>query len=304
MSTAAQDPVDVGIELGGTKVVVGASRGGNSLTDRLRIDTREPDQTLADVRAALRRIAGTADVAAVGIGTFGPVDLRPGSASFGTITNTPKPLWSGVDVFAGILMDLEGRPAAIDTDVNAALIGEHVWGAADTDTAAYLTIGTGIGGGIWANGGLVRGSNHPEVGHVAVRRHPDDEFPGSCPYHGACLEGMASGTALAARFGTRAEDMDANTAEQARNLAAFYVADGIVTMCSVVPVETVVIGGGVAHMGGFHDGVRRAVAAIAAGYPPVPFDEAGPTIVAPALGNDAGVLGAIELARRVRSGSP
>lgn len=294
-------PLDIGIELGGTKVVVAASPGDGHLVDRTRIDTRSPDETLPEVAATVRSLMMGADDVAIGIGTFGPVDLRRRSSTYGTLTSTPKAGWSGTDVVQAIVGDLD-VPVGLDTDVNAALLGEHRYGAARTATAAYLTVGTGIGGGLLVDHRIVNGANHPEMGHVMVPRHPDDDFGGSCPYHGACLEGMASGTALHRRFGRRAEDMDAADRDRARNLAAHYVGHGVLALCAMVPVETVVIGGGVPHLPGFHSAVASTVADIAAGYPPVPFAEGGPAIVPPGLGDDAGVIGSIVLADRARLG--
>lgn len=291
--------VDIGVELGGTKIVVAASTDAPNLLGRTRIDTEAPSGTLASIADTVRRLSEGHDDVAVGIATFGPVDLRPGSPTYGTITSTPKPGWSGVDVVSGILAGLE-VPYGLDTDVNGALLGEHVHGAAGTATAAYLTVGTGIGGGVLVDGEVVHGANHPEIGHMIVPRHGEDDFAGSCPYHGGCLEGMASGTALHRRFGTRPEDLTGPDRERARDLAAWYVAHGILGLCAVVPVETVVIGGGVPHLERFHAIVTSVLGDLAAGYPPVPFAEGGPDVVPPGLGDDAGVVGSLVLAARSR----
>lgn len=294
--------VDVGIELGGTKVVVGASEDGRSLLDRERIPTTDPPTTFDAIRAVLKRIGSGARIAALGIGSFGPLDLRRGGGHYGEIVSSPKGAWSGVDLGGGIAEGL-GVPWAIDTDVNAALRAEHAFGAARGDSVAYLTVGTGIGGGIWIGGGPVMGANHPEVGHVRVQRRPGDDFAGICPYHGDCLEGLASGPAIERRFGRAGDRLEGADAIAARDLAGFYVAGGVVAMCSVVPVDRVVIGGGVSHMQGFHGAVAAALPMVSGGYPPIPFDATGPDIVAPDLGDDAGVVGAILLARNARTAS-
>lgn len=294
--------VDIGIELGGTKIVIGSSVGGRDLTDRVRIDTDAPEETFPRIARALDAIEASHGIAAIGIGTFGPVDLRRRSSTFGSIMATPKPHWSGADV-AGRIIGSRDVPFAIDTDVNAALRGEVIWGAATSTTGAYLTVGTGIGGGLWVDGDIVRGANHPEVGHMLVPRREDDEFPGSCPFHGACLEGLASGTALANRYGRTPETMSSDEKHRASDLAAHYLAVGIVALIAVVPVDVVVIGGGVAHLPGFHRRVAVSLERLSGGYPTVPYGEGGPRIVPPSLGDDAGVVGAIELARRARSGS-
>jgi fructokinase len=287
--------VDVGIELGGTKVVVAASTGGATLSHRARIDTTDPVSTLAAVRRAVAGIASSAPISAIGIGSFGPLDLRPQSPGYGTIVRTPKAGWSGVDVLTGVTAGLD-VPTAIDTDVNAALRGEHAHGAGRIDSVMYLTVGTGIGGGIWAGGGIVEGANHPEMGHVTVPTRPGDDFPGVCPYHGRCLEGMASGPALEARYGRPPEALAPHDAEAASDLVAHYLAHGIVSMCSVIPVMRVIIGGGVANLPGLRERVVSGLPDASGLYPPIPFAEGGPEIVAPGLGDDAGVVGAIELA--------
>ena len=298
LSTA--DAVDVGVELGGTKIVVAASLAGTTLLGRARIPTGDPEPTLDAVRQAITSVAGGRPIAAIGIGSFGPLDLRADSPRFGTIISTPKPRWSGVDVLRGIIGDTH-TPATIDTDVAAALRAEHHWGAAKTATAAYATVGTGLGVALWAEGRVVAGANHSEVGHIRVPRHVDDTFEGVCPYHGDCLEGMASGSALGARWGIPAEELSGDELDAAIAMEAWYLAHGIAGMCAVVPVETVVLGGGVAHLPGLHEAVADALPMASNGYPPIPFDEGGPRIVPPALGDDAGVLGAIELARSLRT---
>ena len=162
--------LDIGIELGGTKIVVAASPGGRDLTGRIRISTEQPQSTLAAVRSAIDDLAGSASVAAIGIGSFGPLDLRRESPAYGTIVRTPKPNWSGVDVVSGIVASRD-VPVAVDTDVAAALRAEHRWGAATTPTAAYATVGTGLGVALWSHGRIVDGMNHSEIGHIRVPRH-------------------------------------------------------------------------------------------------------------------------------------
>lgn len=292
----------VGIELGGTKVIVGSSEDGRSLTHRHRIPTTDPSSTFDAIRAVLEDIESEVRIAAVGIGSFGPLDLRRGSDHFGEVVRSPKGAWSGTNIVKGVT---EGRgvPWAIDTDVNVALRAEHAYGAASGESAAYLTVGTGIGGGIWDSGAPVMGANHPEIGHVRVRRLPGDDFEGVCPYHGDCLEGMASGPAIEQRFGRPGDMLEGPALHEARDLAAFYLAGGVAALCSVIPVETVVIGGGLSHMDGFHASVSAALPAVSGGYPPVPFVGGGPAIVPPDLGDDAGVIGAILLARSSSSTS-
>lgn len=295
------EPLHVGVELGGTKVIVAGSRHGRTLIGRTRVDTTDPGATLSSVRRAIDALGTLGEIAGIGIGTFGPVDLRKGSSAYGTLVRTPKPGWSGVDVVSP-LRPTPTTPVELDTDVDAALLGEVRWGAAGASTAAYLTVGTGIGGGIWVDDRIVHGMNHAEIGHVPVEAAVDDDFAGICPYHGGCLEGMASGPALRARFGARVETLDGEGRRHATALVAQYVAQGVRALSSVVPLECVVIGGGVSHLPGFHAAVAETLAAQASGYPPVPFGEGGPRIVPPGLGDDAGVVGAIELSRSGSAG--
>jgi len=294
--------VHIGVELGGTKVVVAGSSRGADLNDRHTITTRDPVTTFIDVRDAITEIAGCrasmgAGIAGIGIASFGPIDLRPGGQTYGHMLATPKPGWSGIDVLSGV-SSTSKVPVALDTDVNAAVLGEHVWGSATADNAAYMTVGTGIGGGIWSAGQVLHGSNHPEIGHLRVPRHPDDVFAGSCPFHGDCLEGMASGTALKQRWGVPGEESNDNTG-QVLEFEAWYLAHGIAGLCCVVPVEQVIIGGGVARMSGLHAAVAAGLSSASGLYPAVPFADGGPEILPPGLGDDAGVVGAIELARRI-----
>ncbi|MEN8239352.1 MAG: ROK family protein, partial [Actinomycetota bacterium] len=167
-----------------------------------------------------------------------------------------------------------------------------------SENVAYYTVGTGIGGALWSAGGVLRGANHSEIGHVRVPRHPDDEFGGSCPFHGDCLEGMASGTAIRDRWGVPADAPGVNAVAML-DLEAWYLAHAVATMCAVIPVEQVIIGGGVAKMAGFHASVADALVSASGGYPAVPFASGGPAVLPPGLGDDAGVIGAIELARAI-----
>ncbi len=170
------------------------------------------------------------------------------------------------------------------------------------DHVAYLTVGTGVGGGIFSNGAVVHGSNHSEIGHIRVPRHPDDHHTSSCPFHADCLEGLASGTAVRDRWGRSAENLG-QMLSSAVQLEAWYLARGIAGLCAVIPVDLVVIGGGLSKLPGLHEETARALEEASGLYPPIPFAEDGPQIATPTLGDDAGVRGAIELAEIARSGS-
>jgi fructokinase len=291
-----QSAVHVGIELGGTKVVVGASERNAELLFRETIATGDPGATLAAVTDSLEGLTDRYRVGGIGIASFGPIDLRPTSPTFGTMLATPKAGWSGVDVLG--LLTVPGVDVAIDTDVNAALLAERAWGAGTSENLAYLTVGTGIGGAIYTGGGVVHGSNHPEVGHMRVPRHPEDSFPGVCPFHGDCLEGMASGTAIRSRWDVAADALG-HALPDALVFESWYLAHAIASLCAIIPVDQVIVGGGVSKLPGLHASVASMLPQASGGYPPVPFEMGGPGVMAPGLGDDSGVVGAIELARGV-----
>jgi len=287
-----------GIEAGGTKWVCAVGIAPGDIRETVTIPTTTPDETIGLAAAFFTRHGG---IAAVGVGCFGPLDLRRSSPTWGHITTTPKPGWSGTDV-AGRLGGALGVPIAIDTDVNAAAIAEHRWGSAvGLGTFCYITVGTGIGGGAVAGGNVVHGLIHPEFGHMRVPHdRASDPFAGSCPYHGDCLEGLASGTAIDRRWGARARDADDEAVWQ---LEAGYLAHGIANVTCVLSPERVVLGGGVMQQPTLLPLVRARVRELLAGYFDAPElgGDLGDYIVAPALGDRAGVLGALELARSASS---
>lgn len=270
-----------GIEAGGTKWVCAVGNDPDDVSV-VTFPTTAPAETLA---RATEFLAGH-DVEAIGVGSFGPVDLARG-----VITTTPKPGWAGADV-AGTLRTALGLPVALDTDVNAGALGEQRWGAAQgLETFCYITVGTGIGGGAMAGNALVHGLAHPEIGHMRIPHdRVRDPFPGSCPYHGDCFEGLASGSAIRARWGRPAEELAAEP--EVWELEAEHLAHGIVNVICTLSPELVILGGGVMKQPELLAGVRERVDELLAGY------VAAPELVAPALGDRSGVLGAIELARR------
>ncbi len=302
MSATEVAGVLVGVELGGTKMVVASSADGVVLDHRAELATTDPDSTLSAVREAVVSVADGRPVEAIGIASFGPLDLRESSERFGHLVDTPKPGWSGVDVVGGVMSDFD-IPFMIDTDVNAAVIAETIHGAGrGFSHVAYLTVGTGVGGGIWSNGRVLHGANHPEIGHIRVPKHPEDHHVSSCPFHADCLEGMASGTAVRERWGRSAENLE-HLAPSAVRLEAWYLARGVAGMCAVVPVDVVVIGGGISKLPDLHHEITKSLEDASGMYPPIPFAEGGPDIVEPELGDDAGVRGAIELAKNAMSES-
>jgi fructokinase len=282
-----------GIETGGSKWECLIGTGPDDVRASTTIPTTSPRETIDRAVAFLER---EGPVAAVGVGSFGPVDLRLDSPGWGRITTTPKPGWAHTDVAPELRRRLS-VPVAFDTDVNAAALGEHRWGAArGLDTFSYITVGTGIGGGGMVGGKLLHGLLHPELGHLRIPHdRAVDPFPGACPYHGDCWEGLASGRALEARWGRPAVEL---AAEEVWELEARYLALGLVCVICVLSPERIVIGGGVPSRPGLLHLVRREVALLLNGY----LDTAavregiGDFITAPALGSRSGALGAIALA--------
>ena len=275
-----------GIEAGGTKWLCAVGTGPDDLEATETIPTTTPDETIGRAVAFLER-AGP--VQAVGIGSFGPVDLRATSPTWGSITTTPKTGWADTDV-ARTVGERLGVPVAFDTDVNAAAVGEHRWGAArGLDTFCYVTVGTGIGGGVVAGGRVVHGLLHPEFGHMRIPHDRDaDPFAGSCPYHGDCWEGLAAAPALRARWGRPPHELPDDDAIWA--LEARYLALGLVAIIAVLSPERILLGGGVLRRAGLLERVSGEVAELIAGY------VGAPEIVSPALISRSGVLGAIALA--------
>jgi fructokinase len=282
-----------GIETGGTKWECAIGTGPDDLRATATIPTTTPEETIGRVVAFFER---EGPVAAIGIGSFGPIDQKPGSATWGHITSTPKPGWANTDVGGEISRRLSA-PVAFDTDVNAAALGEHRWGAAQgLETFCYITVGTGIGGGGMTGGSLLHGLVHPEFGHLRVPHDRGrDPFEGVCPYHGDCWEGLASGRAIEARWGRPAAELDGD--DEVWMLQAHYLALGLVSVICVLSPERILLGGGVMRRPGLLPLVRREVEGLMNGY------QATATIMLPALAPRSGVLGAIALAE-AREGGP
>lgn len=281
------------IEAGGTKFILGVADADHQIVARTRIETTRPDETIPAAIAWFQEQAN--DYAAMGIASFGPLELNPESPQWGHITKTAKPHWSGADVVGPFAAAL-GCPVAIDTDVNGAALAELNWGAGiDTSSTLYLTIGTGVGGGVVTNGQLIHGLSHPEMGHIAMPRHPDDrDFAGNCPFHGGCLEGLAAGPAIIARWGKSLSDLPVD--HPGRTIIAWYVARAVQTFQAILEPGTIILGGGVMQTPGLIDLVRAEASTASAGY----FrGDPNQIIVPPRLGTDSGLLGALALALRL-----
>lgn len=287
-----------GIELGGTKTILVRGVPGR-IAERIEIPTTLPDETLGQAAGILMDWHRQCPIEALGIASFGPVRLDPAAADFGTILHTPKPGWQGAHLISALRREMECR-VSLDTDVNAAALAEHRLGAAlGCSNMVYVTIGTGIGGGILVEGRPVHGALHPEVGHVRLRRGSGDDFPGVCPFHSDCAEGLLSGPALAARFRRHPSEVsrdDAAWEPVSRDLAELLA----LLMLTLSP-ERIVVGGGVTgkqpHL------LPRAIAhvpAILAGYlADCDTVSLGTRIVPAALGDDAGPNGALVLAAEI-----
>jgi fructokinase len=287
-----------GIEAGGTKFVCAVGTGPDDMRAETRFSTTTPDETIGKTIEFFKEQAEQEGLTAIGIGSFGPVDPDPDSDKFGYITTTPKPKWAQTD-FAGRIRQGLNVPVGFDTDVNVAALGEYRWGAAqDLDTFIYLTVGTGLGGGGLVNGRFMHGLIHPEMGHVRIPRHPDDDFSGTCPYHGDCLEGMAAGPALNERWEQRAETLPPD--HRAWDIEAHYLAFGLVNFICTLSPQRIIMGGGVMEQTQLFPLIRRKVLDLLNGYvqSPAILDHIDAHIVPPGLGNKAGVLGAIALAQQ------
>jgi fructokinase len=288
-------PIYGGMECGGTKFVCATGSENGDLLARAEFPATTPAETVA---RALEFFRGRPEpLRSIGIGSFGPVDLNPASARFGYITSTPKKGWRDTDLL-GAIHRATGLPVAFDTDVNAAALGEARWGAAKgLDTFLYLTIGTGLGGGGMANGRLMHGLVHPEMGHIPVPHDlRADPFPGWCPFHADCLEGLVCGPALEARWGQRGETLPPE--HPAWDLEAHYIALGLATWICTLSPQRIILGGGVMRQAHLFPRIRTQVLALLNGYIQAPeiLERIADYIVPPALGGNAGVLGAIALA--------
>jgi len=274
-----------GVEAGGTKFVCATGSGPEDL-ERETFPTTTPIETIG---RAIEFFRARPPIGALGIASFGPVDLDPRSTTYGCITSTPKVIWRNTDI-AGMLGRGLGIGVGIDTDVNAAALAESRWGAAGGfEDVIYITVGTGIGGGALVGGKLVHGLVHPEMGHMRIPHdRAADPYPGVCPYHGDCLEGLASGPAIEQRWGAPANQLPPD--HPAWQLEAQYLASGIVNMICTVSPRRVLLGGGVMEQEHLFPLIREQVCTALNGYVAIP------EICAPMLGKNTGVLGAIALA--------
>lgn len=292
----------VGVETGGTKVVCAAAteREPTRLLDTETFPTADPASTIERIRAFVRAIGARGTVTAMGVASFGPLDTDLRSPGYGTITSTPKTGWPGTDLLSPLRAELDG-PIAFTTDVNAAAVAEHRVRDGQTDNLAYVTVGTGIGAGVLIAGSLIGGSGFPEVAHLRVVRHPSDDFPGVCPFHGDCLEGLASGPAVERRWGAHGSSLAPDEQRAAVRLESHYLAQLAATLRFVVGTDLMIVGGGVAKTPGLIPAVAERLretggAAGGSGRPPLRIEPA-------ALPGGSGVIGALQLAADALAGS-
>jgi fructokinase len=290
------EPIYAGIDAGGTEFKCVVARGPEQVLAQVKVPVTYPEATLDACRDFfLAARAEHGDFAGLGIASFGPVDLRVESPTYGFITSTPKPNWTDTDL-VGYFRRALNVPIRFDTDVNGALLAEQRWGAAQgLHSAVYVTVGTGIGAGVMINGHLVHGAMHPEAGHMLVPRHPSDPFSGCCPYHGSCLEGLACGPALQQRWQQSPQSIPDGHA--AWELQAHYLAIMCVNLALTYSPQRIVLGGGVMERTALLPMVRRAYLAKINAYLGDQQSEMEAFITAPGLGSMAGALGAIALAQ-------
>ncbi|NMC52910.1 MAG: ROK family protein [Chloroflexi bacterium] len=289
-----------GIEAGGTKFVCVAGSGPDDIRMEERFPTTSPVETIGKMVAFFQHAEKKLGkkFASFGVASFGPVDLDASSPTFGFITSTPKPGWKNTDLI-GPLRKTFGVPVGFDTDVNGAAIGEGMWGAGKgLQHFIYITIGTGIGGGAVVDGKPLHGLIHPEMGHMLLPHDWDrDPFEGHCPYHGDCFEGMASGPALKARWGVSADRLPANHA--AWDLEADYIASALQNLIAVLSPQRLILGGGVMQQEQLFPLIRGKLLEKMNNYfqSPVILNRMAEYVVPPGLGNQAGMLGALAMAR-------
>lgn len=289
-----------GIEAGGTKFIAGVGSGPGDLRTET-FPTLTPDKTIPQVVEFLRRHGR---LQAVGIGSFGPVDLDAKSETYGFITTTPKAGWEQCDLAGRVRLALE-VPLGFDTDVNAALVGEARWGAArGLKDAVYVTVGTGIGGGAMVNGQIVHGLVHPEMGHLLLARDPSDrDFKSTCQYHDDCLEGLACGPAIGRRWGIPGDHLPVD--HPGWDLEARYLAAGLVNVMVALSPRRIILGGGVMQSGHLLPKVRTEFVRLLNGYVRhrLVTTDVDELIVPPGLGGESGVLGALALAEQAAKGN-
>jgi fructokinase len=279
-----------GIEAGGTKFVCAVGDETGNIIERVQIPTTVPEETMSQVIEFFRGY----ELEAIGVGSFGPIDVNLESPGYGSITSTPKARWRNYP-FVKTLEKEFRIPIGFNTDVNAAALGEVTHGAAkELDSCLYITIGTGIGAGAIVQGKLLQGLSHPEMGHILVRRHPQDEYQGKCPYHQDCLEGLAAGPAIEERWG--AKGVDLVNRPEVWELQGYYIAQALMQYVLILSPKKIILGGGVMHQKQLFPSIYKYLKEFVANYVYLP--ELSDYIVSPGLGDSAGITGSLMLAKQ------
>lgn len=289
-----------GVEAGGTKFVCAVGDLKAKIWEKIVIPTTTPEETMPQVIEFFKRIHAKTPLAGIGIASFGPVDPNPHSDTYGYITTTPKPGWAHYNIL-GTMKTAFDLPMGFDTDVNGAAMGEYRWGAArNLHSFVYVTVGTGIGGGGMIDGKLIHGAMHPEMGHIFVpHNRVRDSFEGVCPFHGDCLEGLASGPSLKRRWDVDSA-MDLPSDHPAWSLEADYLAYAFANFTLMFSPQRIIVGGGVMRQTHLYDLIRPKVLAFLNGYikQSAILDDIEHYIMAPGLGEQSGICGAIALAEK------
>jgi fructokinase len=297
-----REPFYGGVEAGGTKFVCCIASGPNNLVEEIRFATTTPQETLRKTVQFFQPYVVEGKLRSIGVGCFGPLDLHPGSPTYGFITSTPKPGWSNTDV-RGILQRELNLPIRIDSDVNAAALGEMTWGASrGMDPSLYLTIGTGIGGGYLKDGKPLIGMVNLEMGHIRIPHNREqDPFEGSCPFHGDCFEGLASGPAIEKRLGVNGALVPQS--DPFWNIEADYIACALMNYILTLSPKRIILGGGVMQREFLFPKVRSRVCDLLNGYvsSKAILENISQYIVPPGLGNQSGSMGAVALAMQAEA---
>lgn len=278
-----------GIEAGGTKFVCAVADENLKMVEKTSIPTTTPEETLEKVFAFFDQY----DLHSMGIGSFGPIGIDPKKDSYGYILSTPKKGWAHYN-FLGAMKERYAIPFAFTTDVNAAAYGELKEGAAQgKDSCIYLTVGTGIGGGVVVDGEIFQGASHPEMGHIHVKRHPEDDYEGNCPYHKDCLEGVAAGPSLEARTGIKGQDLPLD--HKIWDIQAYYIGQALMNYSLTLAPDMIVLGGGVMNQNHLLEKIRQQFEEQMADYMETP--PADEYIVRWGLPNESGIRGCLLLAK-------
>ncbi|PHV70725.1 fructokinase [Sporanaerobium hydrogeniformans] len=281
------------LEAGGTKMVCAIGNEKGEIFEQVSIPTLTPEETMPQLIAYFKE----KKIESLGIGCFGPIDLDPYSSTYGYITSTPKKAWRDYNIVGAFKQSL-GCPIGFDTDVNGSILGEATWGCAKgLECSIYITIGTGVGVGIYQKGELLHGMLHPEAGHILLPKHPLDTYEGKCPYHPNCLEGLAAGPAIEERWGRKAKELA--DSQEVWELEAYYIAQALVNYILTLAPHKIILGGGVMHQAQLFPLIRQKVVELLNGYIVTKELQNIENYIVPAsLQGNQGIMGCLQLAVR------